>query len=247
MTVNLELQGKRALVTGGARGIGRAIALALARQGASVAACSVRDGSAAKELETALAAHGNGSYAARADVADEESVAALIEGVRHRFGGLDLLVNNAGIVSHRALDDLDRVEWQRVLDTNLTGMYLVTRAALPLMGPGASIVNVASAVALVGMPARAHYTASKAGVLGLTRSLCKELGARGIRVNAISPGIIETDQVSALTPEQRTRYASLAALNRLGQPSDVSDTVLFFASDLSRFISGVTVNVDGGI
>ena len=247
MTLDLGLRGKRALVTGGARGIGRAIALALADQGASVVACSARDGAAAEALRTELAAHGNGSCAVRADVADEESVGALMQLVRDRLGGLDLLVNNAGVVSHRAFDDLDRAEWQRVLDTNLTGMYLVTRAALPLMGPGGSIVNIASAVALVGMPARAHYTASKAGVLGLTRSLCKELGGRQIRVNAISPGIIETDQVAGLTPEQRTRYASLAALNRLGQPGDVGDAVLFFASDLSRFISGVTVNVDGGI
>lgn len=247
MTTDLGLRGKRALVTGGTRGIGRAIALALADQGASVAVCHAREGSAAEELRTLLAGHGNGSYAMCADVSDDESVADLMRGVRDRLGGLDVVVNNAGVVSHRPLADLDRAEWQRVLDTNLTGTYLVTRAALPLLEPGASIVNIASAVALVGMPARTHYTASKAGILGLTRSLCKELGERQIRVNAICPGIIETDQVAGLTPEQRTRYASLAALNRLGQPSDVSDAVLFFASDLSRFVSGVTINVDGGI
>ena len=247
MTVDLGLRGKRALVTGGARGIGRAIALALAEQGASVAVCHAQSSAAAEELQTSLARLRNGSYVARADVADDDAVAALIRGVHDRLGGLDVLVNNAGVVSHRALEELERAEWQRVLDTNLTGMYLVTRAALPLLAPGASIVNIASAVALVGMRARTHYTASKAGVLGLTRSLCKELGGRQIRVNAICPGIIETDQVAGLTPEQRSRYASLAALNRLGQPSDVSEAVLFLASDLSRFVSGVTINVDGGI
>ena len=109
------------------------------------------------------------------------------------------------------------------------------------------MINVASAVALVGMPGRAHYTASKAGVLGLTRSLCKELGSAGIRVNAISPGIVETDQVGHLNAEQRARYSTLAALNRLGDPADISGVVLFLASDLSRFVSGATINVDGGI
>jgi NAD(P)-dependent dehydrogenase (short-subunit alcohol dehydrogenase family) len=247
MTVDLGLRGKRALVTGGNRGIGRAITLALAAQGVSVAACYANDVAAGEELQSALAAHGDGSYVTRADVADEASVGALVDGVRERLGGLDILVNNAGVVSHRPLADLDPAEWQRVLDTNLTGVYLVTRAALPLMASGGSIVNIASAVAMVGMPARAHYTASKAGVLGLTRSLCKELGPRYIRVNAISPGIIETDQLAGLTAEQRARYASLAALNRLGEPRDVGDAVLLFASDLSRFISGATVNVDGGI
>lgn len=247
MTFDLALGGKCALVTGGGRGIGRAISLALAEQGVSVAACYTRDVSAGEELQDALRQFGNRSYTTRADVANEESVATLLSGVRERFGGLDVLVNNAGVVSHRTLEDLDYAEWQRVLDTNLTGMYMVTRAALPLMKPGASIINISSAVAMVGLPARAHYTASKAGALGLTRSLCKELGARDIRVNAIAPGIIRTDQVAHLTDSQQERYASFAALNRLGEPGDVGDVALFLASDLSRFVSGVTINVDGGI
>ena len=247
MSGELGLRGKRALVTGGSRGIGRAISLALADEGASVVACYARRSAASEELAGAFEARGNGSRAVQADVSDERSVAALVDGVQERLGGIDVLVNNAGVVSHRPFDKLDRAEWQRVLDVNLTGMYLVTQAAVPLMGPGASIVNVASAVALVGMPARAHYTASKSGVLGLTRSLCKELGPRGIRVNAISPGIVETDQVGHLTDEQRSRYENLAALKRLGAPTDVAGVALFLAGDLARFVSGVTINVDGGI
>jgi NAD(P)-dependent dehydrogenase (short-subunit alcohol dehydrogenase family) len=247
MTMDLALGGKRALVTGGGRGIGRAIAVALAGQGVSVAVCYARDVAAGEELQEELAQFGNGSYTTQADVADEQSVAALVDGARERLGGLDVLVNNAGVVSHRTLEDLDREEWQRVMDTNLTGMYMVTRAALPLMKPGASIINISSAVAMVGMAARAHYTASKAGALGLTRSLCKELGPRDIRVNAIAPGIIRTDQVSHLTDAQKERFAAYAALNRLGEPADVGDVALFLASDLSRFVSGVTINVDGGI
>jgi 3-oxoacyl-[acyl-carrier protein] reductase len=247
MTVDLALRGKRAVVTGGGRGIGRAISVALAAHGVSVIACYARDTPAGEQLQRELASHGNGSHAVQADVADEASVDTLVGAARHHLGGVDILVNNAGVVSHRMLDDLDRAEWQRVLDTNLTGMYLVTRAVSPVLERGASIINIASAVAMVGMRARAHYTASKAGVLGLTRSLCKELGARDIRVNAISPGIIQTDQVGHLSEQQRARYSSLAALARLGEPSDVAGVALFLASDLSRFVSGVTINVDGGI
>jgi 3-oxoacyl-[acyl-carrier protein] reductase len=126
-------------------------------------------------------------------------------------------------------------------------MYLVTRACAAAMGPGASVLNVTSAVAMVGLAGRTHYTASKAGVIGFTRSLAKELGPRGIRANAIAPGVIDTDQASGLTPEQRVRYAQLAALGRLGHPEDVADAALFLASDAARFVSGVTLNVDGGI
>lgn len=247
MNVDLGLRGRRAVVTGGNRGIGRAITLALAGQGVSVVAGYSRDVTSAETLAAELARFGNGSSVARVDVSDEASVAALATIAGERLGGVDVLVNNAGVVSHRALAELDRSEWQRVLDTNLTGMYLVTRALLPLLADGGSIVNIASAVAMVGMPSRAHYTASKAGVIGLTRSLCKELGPRGIRVNTIAPGIIETDQVGHLSAEQRSRYAALAALNRLGAGDDVGAVALFLVSDLARFVSGVTLNVDGGI
>ncbi|HXG12481.1 MAG TPA: 3-oxoacyl-ACP reductase family protein [Gemmataceae bacterium] len=245
--MDLELKGKKALVTGGSRGIGRAIVLALARQGVSVAACYQRESDAVASLADELRKLGNDSHTAQADVSDPASVAKLVGGVRDRFGRIDVLVNNAGVVSHKPLADLDLAEWQRVINTNLTSMYLVTKAAVEAMPRGGSVINVTSAVAMVGMVGRTHYTASKAGVIGFTRSLCKELGPRGIRVNALAPGIIETDQAAGLTPEQRTRYANLAALARLGQPDDIADVVLFLASDLSRFVSGITINVDGGI
>ncbi|HEX4186666.1 MAG TPA: SDR family NAD(P)-dependent oxidoreductase [Solirubrobacteraceae bacterium] len=244
--MELELGDKRALVTGGSRGIGRAIVLALAHQGVKVAACFRQQSSDVSALGEELSQIGNGSHVVQADVAEEASVAALLDGVVERFGGVDVLVNNAGVVSHSTLD-MDLEEWRRVLDTNLTGVFLVTRATEPHMPDGSSIINLTSAAAMVGMAARTHYTASKAGVIGFTRSLCKELGPRQIRANAIAPGIIETDQVSGLTPAQRDRYAGLAALGRLGLPEDVADVALFLASDLSRFVSGVTLHVDGGI
>jgi len=245
--MDLDLKGKRALVTGGSRGIGRAIVLALARQGASVAACYQNESEAVTSLVAELDRLGNNSHVAQADVSHEADVQRLIAGVRQRFGGIDVLVNNAGVVSHVPLAKLELAEWRRILDTNLTSMYLVTRAVLDAMPAGGSVINITSAVAMVGMVGRTHYTASKAGVLGFMRSLCKELGPRGIRANALAPGIIETDQAAGLTPEQRTGYANLAALGRLGDPDDIANAVLFLASDLSRFVSGVTLNVDGGI
>jgi NAD(P)-dependent dehydrogenase (short-subunit alcohol dehydrogenase family) len=245
--MNLALGGKQALVSGGSRGIGRAIVLALARGGASVAACYHNESEAVTSLATELHHIGGDSQVIQADVADEASVAQLVRRVRERFGRIDILVNNAGVVSQRTLADMDLPEWRRILDTNLTSMFLVTRSAMDAIPPGGSVINVTSAVAMVGMVGRSHYTASKAGVIGFTRSLCKELGPRGIRANAVAPGIIDTDQAAGLTPEQRARYSNLAALGRLGKPEDVANAVLFFASELSRFVSGAILNVDGGV
>jgi 3-oxoacyl-[acyl-carrier protein] reductase len=245
--IDLGLRGKRALVTGGSRGIGRSIVLGLAHQGVSVAACYNRESEAVASLRNELKELENGSYLAQADVADPESVESLVAGARERFERIDILVNNAGVVSHATIDDLDLDEWRRIIDTNLTGIYLVTKAALNSMPAGGSIINITSAVGLRGMVGRTHYTASKTGVIGFTRSLCKEVGPRGIRANAIAPGIIETDQTSELTEEGRARYEKLTALTRLGEADEIAGATLFFASDLSSYVSGVTLNVDGGI
>jgi 3-oxoacyl-[acyl-carrier protein] reductase len=245
--MDLELAGKTALVTGGSRGIGRAIVLGLARQGVSVAACYHRESEAVTSLADELAQLNGGSYVVQADVSSEEDVGKLTDDVRTRFGRIDVLVNNAGVVSHKPIDELDLEEWRRIIDTNLTSLYLVTKGVLDAMPEGASIINVGSAVAMRGMVGRTHYASSKAGAIGFTRALCKEVGSRGIRVNLIAPGIIETDQASGLTPEGRARYAGLTALARLGDSSEVADVALFLASDLSRYVSGMTINVDGGI
>jgi 3-oxoacyl-[acyl-carrier protein] reductase len=245
--LDLGLGGKRALVTGGSRGIGRSIVLGLAQAGGSVAACYNRESDDVKRLRGELEEIGGDSYLAQADVSDPDSAAAFARDASERFGGLDILINNAGEVSHAMIEDLDLEEWHRVLDTNLTGVYLVTKAALPAMGEGSSIVNITSAVAMRGMPARTHYISSKAGLIGFTRALCKEVGRRGIRVNALAPGIIETDQTAELDDAGRARYSGLAALNRLGGPEEIADAVLYLASDRASFVSGVTLNVDGGI
>lgn len=242
----IRLHGKRALVTGGSRGIGRAITRALVRRGARVVACHREDNEAAATLAQELRNREAGQVV-RADVTSADDVERLVEQCDLFLGGLDIVVNNAGAMSQVPLTELTLAEWQRVLDVNLTGVYLVVRAALPLLAPGASVVNVGSGLATVGMAGRTHYTASKAGLLGLTRSLCKELGPRGIRVNTVAPGVVETDLAAGLTPEQRRRYESLVALGRLGQTNDIADVVVFLVSDLARFVSGVTLNVDGGI
>lgn len=245
--MDLQLEGKRALVTGGSRGIGRAIVLGLAQGGASVAACYNRESEDVKRLRGELEDVGGESYLTQADISDPGSVNAFVHEAGERFGGLDIVINNAGVVSHAMIDDLELDEWHRVIDTNLTAVYLVAKAALPLMPEGGSIVNITSAVAMRGMPGRVHYISSKAGLIGITRALCKEVGRRGIRVNAVAPGIIETDQTSDLDEAGRTRYAGLAALNRLGRPEEIAGAALFLASDQASFISGVTLNVDGGI
>jgi 3-oxoacyl-[acyl-carrier protein] reductase len=245
--MDLGLTGKRVLLTGGSRGIGRAIVLGLAHAGARVTACYNRESEDVQRLRGELEEIGGDSQLARADVSDPASVERFVSDARQAFGGLDALINNAGVVSHKPIDQLDLEEWRRVIDTNLTAVYLVTKAALPAMDEGASIVNITSAVAMRGMPARTHYISSKAGMIGFTRALCKEVGARGIRVNAVAPGIIETDQTAGLDEAGRARYAGLAALNRLGRPEEIADLVLYLTSDRSSFVSGQTINVDGGI
>ncbi len=238
---------KRVLVTGGTRGIGRAIVLAFAESGARVYTCGRTQGPAQEELRRELAKWGDDHVVSTVDIARPGAGRELVEGAVSALDGLDVVVNNAGVVSHRTLDQLDGREWDRVLDTNLRAVYEVCRAAVPHLPSGGAIVNVSSAVAMLGMVARTHYTAAKAGMLGFTRSLCKEVGPRGIRANVVAPGIIDTDQTAGLPPATRERYEQLAALRRLGTPRDVADVVLFLASDRARFVSGQTIVVDGGI
>jgi 3-oxoacyl-[acyl-carrier protein] reductase len=246
MTDN-SFTGKNALVTGGTRGIGRAVALALATAGANVAVCYRADAEAAAKLEAELAATPGEHLVLRADIADDAQVRTLLDEVGARFGSLDVVVHNAGLISHVPIDDLEPREWHRILDSNLTAMYLVSRASLGLLREGASIVGIGSKVALVGISQRTHYTAAKAGLIGFVRSLSKELGPRGIRVNLVAPGITETDQAAHLPPEQRERYQTMTALKRLGQADEVADVVLFLAGPGSRYVTGETINVDGGM
>jgi 3-oxoacyl-[acyl-carrier protein] reductase len=245
--MNLDLAGKRALLIGGGDEIDQSILLALLQQGVTVAITYPYEDEAAATIITELERQKNGSFALQLKASDAQGVARMVELVRQKFGQLDIVVNNASLISHASIQELTLPQWQQTLDENLTSIYLVTQAVLDILTPGASIINVSACLAAVGMRGKAHYTAAKAGVIGFTRSICKELGAKGIRVNVVAPGVIGTGDMGNLSPEQRGRYAYLAALGRLGKTEEVAQTVLFLASALSSFITGATIPVDGGV
>ena len=241
----MHVAGKKVLVTGGSRGIGRAVVLSLARAGADVVTCYRNDSDAVAGLIAELKEIPGEHHVVRADVTVAADVAALIDECRVRHGRLDAIVNNAGVISHIPFAELDLDEWRRVVDSNLTAAARVIQAALPLLGEGASVINVGSRVATVGIPLRAHYTAAKSGLIGLTRSLAKELGPRGIRVNAVAPGPIQTE--TATPPAVLERYKTMIPLGRLGRTDEIASVVQFLASDQAGFVNGETINVDGGI
>jgi 3-oxoacyl-[acyl-carrier protein] reductase len=243
--MDITLAGKKALVTGGSRGIGRGIVLGLARAGADVVTCYRTDSEAVASLARELKETGGDHQLVKADVSDPAEVDALIEACRASLGSIDVLVHNAGVISHVPFAQLPVEEWRRIVDNNLGGPYLVTQRALPVLSAGASIIFIGSKVASVGIPLRAHYTATKAGLVGLTRSLAKELGPLGLRVNVVAPGPIQTEEPTP--PEVLERYQKLIPLGRLGTPDDIAGVVAFLASDLSKFVNGETINVDGGI
>ncbi|TVL88171.1 SDR family NAD(P)-dependent oxidoreductase [Streptomyces sp. SAJ15] len=249
--MELDLIGKHVLISGGSRGIGRALALAFAHAGARVLACHRDPSPQADRLAAELKEAPGEHLLVQADVTDPTQVDRLLGQARERFGGLDVVVHNAGVISHVPFAELEPEEWHRILDTSLTAAYLLVRGALPLLGPGASVIAVGSRAARAGIPLRAHYTAAKAGLEGLTRSLAKELGPRGIRVNVIAPGVIDSDDTKALPAERRAeltaRYSAMTALGRLGRPDEIAGAALFLASGLSSYLTGQTICVDGGI
>lgn len=245
--MNQELAGKRVLVTGGTKGIGRAVVLAFARGGAHVVTCFHSDEAQAASLTRELAEIGGKHQVVRADITESTGARTLADTAGNALGGLDVLVNNLGVDGQVSFEDLTLGEWRRVVDHNLTSLYLVTHAALGLIADGGSIVNLSSSVALRGRARGVHYTASKAAVIGFTRALAKESGSRGIRVNAVAPGLTETEPGAGLPAAAVTRIAGMTALGRIAQPEDIVGAVLFLAGDASRYVSGVTINVDGGV
>ncbi|MFI0967681.1 SDR family NAD(P)-dependent oxidoreductase [Streptomyces sp. NPDC021080] len=249
--MELALRGKKLLVTGGTRGIGRGIVLAAARAGADVLTCYRQESEYVDSLRQELKETGGDHHVIRADVGEITEVDALVEDARNHYGHLDGIVNNAGTITHIPFADLPADEWSRVIDTNLTAAYRIIQQALPLLGAGSSIINIGSRGAAAGIPLRAHYTAAKAAMIGLTRSLARELGGKGIRVNVVAPGVIETEAFEAMPAERaeglRATYAQKTALARLGTVEELAAPVLFLLSDLSAYVTGETINVDGGI
>jgi len=243
--MKIDLVGKNALVTGSTRGIGRAIAESLAGAGARVAIVG-RDQARAAE---AAAAIGTDARGFGADVGDPASVVALIAAVETEFGQIDILVNNAGLTRDNILFRIKDDDWDAVLDANLRGAFVAIRAVARGMikRRWGRIINIASVVGITGNKGQANYAASKAGLIGLTKSVAKELGSRNVLVNAVAPGFIETDMTAAMTPEARAGLSGQIPLERLGTPQDVAGVVTFLSSDLAAYITGQTIVVDGGM
>ena len=243
------LDGKTALVTGASRGIGRAIALCLAAEGARVAINYAGNVKAAEEVKASVEAAGGTAILCQADIADSAAVEAMIADVVKEFGTIDILVNNAGITRDTLLMRMKDEDFAKVLDTNLKGVFYCTKAVSKLMMKKRSgrIVNMASVVGLVGNAGQTNYAAAKAGVIGFSKSAAKELASRGITVNVVAPGFIGTDMTAGLPESVKEKMLTDIPLGRMGEPEDVASAVLFLASDQASYITGQVVNVDGGM
>lgn len=245
----MNLQGKTALVTGASRGIGKGIAHTLAQAGANIAFTFVSSVEKAKAFEAELQSLGIKAKGYQSNAAEFAEADKLVEDIIKDFGSLDVLVNNAGITRDTLLMRMSEQQWDEVMDTNLKSAFAMTKAAMkPMMKAKAgSIINITSVVGITGNAGQANYAASKAGMIGLTKSVAKELGSRNIRCNAIAPGFIETEMTDALSEEVKAEWIKGIPLKRGGRPEDVANCVLFLASDASSYISGQTINVCGGM
>ena len=244
-----ELGGKTAIVTGGSRGIGRSVALCFAKLGANVAVNYAKNSEAAEEVVREIKALGVDAAAYAADVAVSEAANSLVESTIKRFKRVDILVNSAGINRDALLLRMKDEDWQRVIGTNLSGVFNCTRAAARIMVKQrhGRIINISSVVGIRGNAGQANYSASKAGVIGFTKAVSKELGRRGITVNAIAPGYIETDMTDKLPKNVKEEMLKRVVLGRPGTPEDVAWLAAFLCSDPASYITGQIIGVDGGI
>ena len=244
----MNLHSAYALVTGGSRGIGRAICLELARSGVSVAIKYARGAAAAEEVAALCRSMSVNSFAIQTDVADATACGKMVEDVLSRFGRLDILVNNAGVNRDSTAHKMTDEAWDTVLNTNLKGAFSCIRAALPSMTAQRSgrIINITSISGLHGNFGQANYSASKAGLIGLTKTLAKEVARYGITVNAVAPGFTETDMTAAVPEKVKERLLSAVPLGFAGQPEDIARPVVFLAGEGGRFITGQVLCVDGG-
>lgn len=243
------LDGKVALVTGASRGIGRAIALRLASEGAKVAINYAGNTAKAEEVKAEIEKNGGEAILVQADVSNAEAVEAMVKKVTDAFGTIDILVNNAGITRDGLLMRMKEEDFDAVINTNLKGVFHCTKVVSKLMMKkrAGRIVNMASVVGLIGNAGQANYAAAKAGVIGFTKSVARELASRGITVNAVAPGFIATDMTAAMTDKAKEATLAGIPLKRMGQPEDIASAVLFLTSDCASYITGQVIHVDGGM
>ena len=249
MAVSFSLAGKIALVTGGSQGIGESIAKALGAAGAHVVVAA-RGADKAAAVAQAIAAAGGSAEALRLDVGDAASVSAGFKAVVEKHGKLDILVNNAGITDDGLILRMSKDSWDKVIATDLTGVFLCAQEAAKVMlkkRVAGRIVNITSVVGLMGNAGQTNYAAAKAGVVGFTKALAREIGSRGVTVNAVAPGYIETSMTDALNEEQKKALVSQIVLGRLGTAEDVAAAVLYLASDAAAYVTGTCLNVSGGL
>lgn len=243
------LEGKVVLITGATRGIGKAIAEKCAAQGADIAFTYASSSTKADELVNQLSELGVKAEGFQSDAADHEAAAKLVEDVVKTFGTIDVLINNAGITRDGLLMRMSEEQWDEVIRTNLKSVFNLTKAAMRTMlkARSGSIINMSSVVGIKGNPGQSNYSASKAGILGFTKSVALEIGSRNVRCNAIAPGFIETEMTGALDEKAVQEWREAIPLKRGGTPEDVANLCLFLASDMSAYITGQTINVDGGM
>ncbi|MBI4846973.1 MAG: 3-oxoacyl-[acyl-carrier-protein] reductase [Nitrospirae bacterium] len=245
----MPMKDNTVLISGATRGIGRAIAVELAGEGANISFNYLKSGREAAELENEIKNLGANAKSFQADIKDFQAVRSWVDKTKELFGRIDIVINNAGVIKDKALALMESDDWREVINTNLEGTFNLTRAAIVTLMKQKSgvVINITSVSGIVGLPRQTNYSASKAGIIGFTKSLAKEVAPYNIRVNAIAPGFIETDMLKVLTEEYKNQILKQIPLNRLGRPREVAKMVKFLVSDDAGYITGQTIAIDGGM